>query len=85
MKIGVFYFEGERMKYLESSQIIPNKGMSYTLYEIEGKDKILRMITSIARTKVVLLLLVIRQINSNHAYLKKNRKVFDIDLLPDNL
>ena len=35
------------MKYLETSQIIPNKGMSYTLYEIEGEDKILRMITSI--------------------------------------
>lgn len=35
------------MKYLESSQIVPNKGMSYTLYEIEGEDKILRMITSI--------------------------------------
>jgi hypothetical protein len=35
------------LKYLESSQIIPNKGMSYTMYEIEGDDKILRMITSI--------------------------------------
>jgi hypothetical protein len=35
------------LKYLESSQIIPNKGMSYTMYEIEGEDKILRMITSI--------------------------------------
>jgi len=35
------------MKYLENSQIIPNKGMSYTLYEIEGDDKIIRMITSI--------------------------------------
>lgn len=35
------------MKYLESSQIIPHKGMSYTLYEIEGEDKILRMLTYI--------------------------------------
>ena len=35
------------MKYLETSQIIPAKGMSYTLYEIEGEDKILRMLTSI--------------------------------------
>ncbi|MCB1180182.1 MAG: hypothetical protein KDK36_21570 [Leptospiraceae bacterium] len=35
------------MKYLETSQIIPNKGMSYTLYEIEGDDKILRMLTTI--------------------------------------
>jgi hypothetical protein len=35
------------LKYLESAQIIPNKGMSYTMYEIEGDDKILRMITSI--------------------------------------
>lgn len=35
------------MKYLESSQIIPYKGMSYTLYEVEGEDKILRMLTHI--------------------------------------
>jgi hypothetical protein len=35
------------MKYLESSQIIPLKGMSYTMYEIEGEDKILRMLTYI--------------------------------------
>jgi hypothetical protein len=35
------------MKYLETSQIIPAKGMSYTLYEIEGEDKILRMLTYI--------------------------------------
>lgn len=35
------------MKYLESSQIIPHKGMSYTLYEIEEPDKILRMLTYI--------------------------------------
>lgn len=35
------------MKYLESSQIIPHKGMSYTLYEIEGTDKIIRMLTYI--------------------------------------
>ena len=35
------------MKYLESSQIIPNKGMSYTMYEVEGEDQILRMLTYI--------------------------------------
>jgi hypothetical protein len=35
------------MKYLETSQIIPAKGMSYTFYEIEGEDKILRMLTHI--------------------------------------
>ncbi len=35
------------MKYLETSQIIPLKGMSYTMYEIEGDDKILRMLTYI--------------------------------------
>lgn len=35
------------MKYLESSQIIPNKGMSYTLYEIEGEDQIIKMLTFI--------------------------------------
>ncbi len=35
------------MKYLETTQIIPMKGMSYTMYEIEGEDKILRMLTFI--------------------------------------
>ncbi|HRG47476.1 MAG TPA: hypothetical protein PLX69_16275 [Leptospiraceae bacterium] len=35
------------MKYLETSQIIPMKGMSYTMYEIEGEDKIIRMLTFI--------------------------------------
>lgn len=35
------------MKYLETSQIIPHKGMSYTLYEVEGVDQILRMLTFI--------------------------------------
>ncbi|MCZ8341929.1 MAG: hypothetical protein O9301_02775 [Leptospira sp.] len=34
-------------KYLETSQIIPSKGMSYTMYEIEGHDTILRMLTFI--------------------------------------
>ncbi len=35
------------MKYLYTSQIVPNKGMSYTFYEVEGEDKILRMLTHI--------------------------------------
>jgi hypothetical protein len=35
------------MKYLETTQIIPAKGMSYTLYEIEGTDTIVRMLTTI--------------------------------------
>lgn len=35
------------IRYLETSQIVPTKGMSYTLYEIEGEDKILRMLTAI--------------------------------------
>ncbi len=35
------------IRYLETSQIIPAKGMSYTMYEIEGEDKILRMLTTI--------------------------------------
>ena len=35
------------MKYLESSQVIPGKGMSYTIYEVEGDDEIQRMITHI--------------------------------------
>lgn len=32
-------------KYLKSEQIIPQKGMSYTMYEIEGHNTILRMLT----------------------------------------
>ena len=35
------------LHYLKSSQIIPNQGMSYTLYEIEGEDIIVRMLTYI--------------------------------------
>ena len=34
-------------KYLKTSQIVPGQGMSYTLYEIEGENTILRMLTSI--------------------------------------
>ncbi len=34
-------------RYLKTSQIIPGQGMSYTLYEIEGTNTILRMLTSI--------------------------------------
>lgn len=35
------------MKYLESSQIIPAKGMSYTLYEAGDDFSIIRMLTYI--------------------------------------
>ncbi len=35
------------MKYLRSSQIIPNQGMSYTYYEIDENDEIKRMLTHI--------------------------------------
>lgn len=35
------------MKYLKTEQVIPNRGMSYTLYEIEGDDEIVRMLTAI--------------------------------------
>lgn len=35
------------MKYLESSQIIPAKGMSYTLYETGDDFSISRMLTYI--------------------------------------
>ena len=38
------------MQYLKSSQPIPNQGMSFTYYEIEGDDKILRMMTVIPET-----------------------------------
>jgi len=34
-------------RYLMSQQVIPGKGMSYTYYEIEGEDKIIRMLTHI--------------------------------------
>ena len=33
--------------YLKTSQIVPGQGMSYTLYEIEGENTILRMLTHI--------------------------------------
>ena len=34
-------------KYLQTEQIVPGQGMSYTLYEIEGENIIKRMLTSI--------------------------------------
>jgi hypothetical protein len=33
--------------YLKTEQIVPGKGMSYTMYEIEGDDQIVRMLTAI--------------------------------------
>lgn len=38
------------MKYLETSQIIPGKDISYTMYEVEEEDKIVRMLTFIPQT-----------------------------------
>ena len=35
------------IKYLQSEQIVPGQGMSYTLYEIEGENIIKRMLTTI--------------------------------------
>ncbi len=35
------------LNYLKTSQIVPGQGMSYTLYEIEGENTILRMLTAI--------------------------------------
>lgn len=35
------------LKYLKTQQIVPDKGMSFTLYEIEGENTILRMLTTI--------------------------------------
>lgn len=35
------------LKYLKTQQIVPNQGMSFTLYEIEGENIILRMLTTI--------------------------------------
>tara|TARA_Y100001937_G_scaffold122491_1_gene183481 strand:- start:190248 stop:190541 length:294 start_codon:yes stop_codon:yes gene_type:complete len=37
-------------KYLKTEQIVPGKGMSYTMYEIQGEDEILRMLTAIPDT-----------------------------------
>lgn len=31
--------------YLKTSQIVPGQGTSYTLYEIEGENTIMRMLT----------------------------------------
>ncbi|ASV12584.1 MULTISPECIES: hypothetical protein [Leptospira] len=38
------------MKYLETEQVIPSKGMSYTMYEVEGEDQIQKMMTYIPDT-----------------------------------
>lgn len=35
------------LRYLKSKQIVPGKGMSYTLYEVQGVDTILRMLTTL--------------------------------------
>ncbi len=35
------------MQYLKTSQIVPGQGMSYTLYEIEGENTIMRMLTTL--------------------------------------
>lgn len=42
--------EHNRMKYLETEQVIPSKGMSYTMYEVEGEDQIQKMMTYIPDT-----------------------------------
>ena len=36
-----------KYKYLQTSQIVPGQGMSYTLYEIEEPNKIIRMLTTL--------------------------------------
>ncbi|MCB1309020.1 MAG: hypothetical protein KDK30_12600 [Leptospiraceae bacterium] len=38
------------MKYLKTAQPIPGQGMSFTLYEVEGADTIVRMLTTIPDT-----------------------------------
>ena len=35
------------LRYLETAQPVPGQGMSYTLYEVEGEDTIVRMLTSL--------------------------------------
>ncbi|MCB1146729.1 MAG: hypothetical protein KDK41_09110 [Leptospiraceae bacterium] len=34
-------------KYLKSGQVVPGKGTAWMLYEIEGEDTIVRMLTHI--------------------------------------
>lgn len=34
-------------QYLKTRQIVPHKGMSFTLYEIAGENEIVRMLTVI--------------------------------------
>ena len=41
------------LKYLKTQQIVPDKGMSFTLYEIEGENTILRMLTTIPEAGMV--------------------------------
>lgn len=41
------------IRYLKSSQVVPGKGMSYTYYEVEGQDTILRMLTALPDVKEV--------------------------------
>ncbi len=35
------------MKYLKSAQVVPGKGTAWMLYEVEGNDTIVRMLTHI--------------------------------------
>ncbi len=37
-------------RYLETGQPVPGQGMSYTLYEVEGEDAIVRMLTYVPET-----------------------------------
>ena len=40
-------------QYLRSAQPVPNQGMSFTYYEIEGEDQIVRMLTHIPETQAL--------------------------------
>jgi len=39
--------------YLKTEQIVPGQGMSYTYYELEEPDTIVRMLTTIPETGMV--------------------------------
>lgn len=38
------------MRYLKSAQFVPGKGEAYMLYEVEGEDTIVRMLTHVPQT-----------------------------------
>lgn len=42
------------MKYLKSSQVVPNKGTAWMLYELDDNEQITRIVTHIPETGEVI-------------------------------